>query len=170
MRVFSRLSVCSVVLGIIGAAYTVFIGGADDVLHVAENINYSQNIVLSYIIFHLKTVFLIFFNGLCSFGWITVFPILFFRSYYMSFICISIAVANMKEATVLVPPLLLSFILEIGSLIFFTPIAAEFALSIVKIQNISFGKRFLDYFLLFILSTIFSCLSALCNLIFQGYI
>jgi hypothetical protein len=157
MRIFFRLSVCAVLIGFLGAVYSVLFNGTIDFSDsVLLNISIVQRIF--FLSIPLLTVF---FCRLCSFGWLVVLPILFYRSYSLSLVVVSAVLGNIEEATAILPSLLVSFLFEIGSLLFFSPVAAEFSLSIIKSSDISFGRRFFEYILFLIVSISFVCLSIL---------
>ena len=169
MRIFVRLSVCSAFIGFIGALYSVFCLGSIDghVVCAAENIFYLYDSFIYYLYTHSVVFIIIFIAGLFSFGWLIVLPNLFFRAYSVSFAVISFSVINIKEATVIIPPLLVSFIIEILVLFFVAPIAMAFSLSIVRSSSSPFSKRFADYILSFLFSVPFIFVSAFCDMTVQ---
>ena len=170
MTVFRRLAVCSVVIGIIGAIYVVYIIGIDSTTVISEAQNVlSLNKNTFYPFFsRFKTVFEIFICGFFAFGWLAVLPVLFYRTFSLSIGLFSVFLLNGKEAAVYLP-LLVPFIIELFSIVLFIPSATKFSLSLCERSNIRFSARFLQYLLSFLLIGITVSLSAFCDILISKY-
>ncbi len=170
VKIFIRLSVVAVLMGIIGSLFVCLRFEADEQLVAAENTIADMGGFYDFFLTHILFITILFFCGLFTFGWITVLPILFFRSYALFFGLFSVLLLNGKEATVFILSLLVSYIFELGAMCVFSPIAAQLSLSLSSETRNGFGKRFLNYFLSFVACCFVIAVSAFIDVISVNFI